>query len=157
MFRARESRLCIFVLICIVHFTGAINVTIVDQLTTDYLKAEQELWKVVERREPDALDQIYNVHSQFLNRDFGETYVLLNKTYAKKLPDRVLDKIIEINRTSHDILDAISRHEITNEQALVGKKLYRKLDVILDATTGTNCGEFVNELLEVRAAVRLRR
>lgn len=151
MFRAYH--LSVFVVIFIVNLTTAVDVTIVDHLTADYLRAEKNLWKVVERRESNALDQIYDVHSQYLNRDFGETNVILNRTYVKALPQLVIDAVIEIKKTSHHLLDAIYRHRITNEQAKEGGNLQWSLAAIMHRIFGGLRHEFEDELLKVRNAV----
>lgn len=63
----------------VVH--GEVQDLLVDQLTSDYLKIEQSLWRVVEKREPSTLQQIYNIHTRFMTRNHGESYVLRNGTY----------------------------------------------------------------------------
>lgn len=149
MFRVNCLRF--LVLIGVWNVVVASNLKIIDELTGDYLKANEELWKVVKDRETNALDQIYNVHDHFLHRNFGETNVLLSRTYAKKYPESVIDKIIEINRTSQAILDALSRQDVSSELARQGSQLGAALELILQSTEKSF--DFRTEVLEVRTFV----
>lgn len=70
-----------FVLISVAVVHGEIQEVLVDQLTSDYLKIEQSLWRVIEKREPSTLQQIYNIHTTFMKRDHGESNVMRNHVY----------------------------------------------------------------------------
>lgn len=110
--------------------------TLVDQLTNDYLMAEKDLWVSIEKREDSTLQQIYNVHTQYLNRFYGESNVFLNAIYLNSNPV-VVHSIIAINQTSHEIATEFFEHRnysVLSLKAIDGLKVYKIFDDILKET-----------------------
>lgn len=142
-------------LLFLVNWSGNVNgavgdVTLVDQLTTDYLMAEKDLWAVILKREDSTLQQMYNVHTQFLNLNLGGSNVLLNSTHVKGVPSIVAANIIHINATSHDIAEEFferRNYTVLSEKANKAINLTETFDVILNATL--NSSEFANALAAV--------
>lgn len=115
------------------------HIALVDQLTKDYLEAEEKLWEVIERREDSTLQQIYNVHTEFLNRNYGESNVLLNGVYTDNVDPKLLNNIIKINETSHDIAREFFEHRnytVLSMKALDG--------INLDKTFASVCEQTIN-------------
>lgn len=133
------------------NVTAVGELTLVDQLTADYLVAEKELWAVILKREPSTLQQMYDVHTRFLNLDLGGSNVLLNGTYVKSmLPEVVVDSIIQINKTSYDIADEFferRNYTVLSEKANAGINLAQTFEAILNATINSN--DFAKELMAV--------
>lgn len=115
-----------------------VHTTLVDQLTKDYLDAETILWEVIGRREDSTLQQIYNIHTDFLNRHYGESNILLNGIdTANSL--KLRSNIITINETSHDIAREFFEHRnytVLSLKALNG--------INLDDTFGSICELTIN-------------
>lgn len=80
---------------------------LVDRLTKVYLRKENRLWTVIEKRKDDTLQQIYNVHTDFLSRYYGESNAFSNGVYTNT---KVLNTIISINETSLDIAREFFEH-----------------------------------------------
>lgn len=72
---------------------------LVDQLTSDYLKVEQSLWRVIEKREPSTLQQIYNIHTRFMSLSYGETNVLREQIYLN-LNQSVSQNVVAIDEVT---------------------------------------------------------
>lgn len=107
---------------------------LVDRLIKDYLKEEKHLWKVIEKREVDTLQQIYNVHTMFLNLYYGETNAFSNGLYVNP---RVVNSIIAINETSHDIAREFFEHRnysVLSMKAFNGISLDKTFNMICDET-----------------------
>ncbi|XP_031620535.1 uncharacterized protein LOC116339055 [Contarinia nasturtii] len=115
------------------------QIALVDQLTKDYLVAERKLWEVIERREDSTLQQIYNVHTEFLNRNYGETNVFLNGFYANNVDPKLLNCIITINETSHDIAREFFEHR---NYTVLSMKAFEGIH--LDKTFETVCEQTIN-------------
>lgn len=77
----------------------ASNEVLVDQLTSDYLKVEQSLWRVIEKREPSTLQQIYNIHTRFMSLSYGETNVLRQQVYLN-LNQNVSQNVVAIDEVT---------------------------------------------------------
>lgn len=127
------------------------EVTLVDQLTIDYLAAEKDLWAVILKREDSTLQQMYNVHTHYLNLDLGGSNVLLNSSYINvNVPDVVASSIIQINKTSHDISEEFferRNYTVLSEKANKAINLTQIFEAILNATIKSN--NFLNELVAV--------
>lgn len=126
------------------------HVTLVDQLTKDYLAAEKNLWEVIERREDNTLQQIYNVHTEFLKRHYGESNVLLSGLYMNTVSPKLINNIVTINETSHDIAREFFEHRnytVLSIKALNGINLDKTFQSICELTI--NSIEFWNELKTV--------
>lgn len=89
----------VFVLagLCLVTVRSDGQAIIVDQFTADYLKVEQSLWRVIEKREPSTLQQIYNIHTRFMSLNYGQTDVLLN---GGSVDPSIVTNIEVINETT---------------------------------------------------------
>lgn len=127
-----------------------LHVTLVDQLTTDYLDAEHKLWGVIERREDSTLQQIYNIHTDFLGRNYGESNVLLNGVYMDNINPKLLNNIITINETSHDIAREFFEHRnytVLSMKAFEGINLDKIFQSICEQTI--NSTHFWNNLKNV--------
>lgn len=125
------------------------QITLVDQLTKDYLRAEKELWKVIERREDSTLQQIYNVHTEFLNRHYGESNILLFGKHLKNNMN-VRNSVVAINETSHDIAREFFEHRnytVLSMKAMNGINLDETFDIIFVETA--NSTDFWNNLKNV--------
>lgn len=125
------------------------KITLVDQLTKDYLRAEKELWKVIERREDSTLQQIYNVHTEFLNRQYGESNILLNGKHLNK-NQIVISSVNAINETSHDIAREFFEHRnytVLSLKAFDGITLDKTFQQIYNETI--NSTKFWNSLKNV--------
>lgn len=73
----------VLILILFVVVNGERQDVFVDQLTSDYLKVEQSLWRAIEKREPSTLQQIYNIHTQFMSKNYGQSNVLREQIYLE--------------------------------------------------------------------------
>lgn len=127
--------------------------TLVDELTAKYLADEAELWKVIEKREDRTLQFIYNVHTELLNRDFGESNVFLRATYFPNF--RVTGSIMAINDTSHEIQDEFFEHRnytALSIRATNGINLGKMFDSIYEETI--NSTEFWSTIKNVRFLLR---
>lgn len=116
-------------------------VTLVDQLTKDYLDAEKTLWQVIEKREDSTLQQIYNIHTDFLNRHYGESNVLLSGIYMDTVNPKLINNIISINETSHDIAREFFEHRnytVLSMKALTGINLDKTFQSVCEQTINSN-------------------
>lgn len=127
------------------------QITLVDQLTKDYLAAEQELWKVIERRDPDTLQQIYNLHMEFLKQPYNGTNILLN---GKSISNNqmVRKSLMDINETSRDIAQEffapdIRNYSVLSIKALNGVDLEKTFEVVYNHTI--NSSKFWNIMKNV--------
>ncbi|XP_055324714.1 uncharacterized protein LOC129579092 [Sitodiplosis mosellana] len=143
--------LCIFVVLPIdtIESTSdkVLHVTLVDQLTKDYLEAEKNLWEVIERREDSTLQQIYNIHTDFLKRHYGESNVLLNDVHMNNNNLKLLNNIITINETSHDIAREFFEHRnytVLSMKAFDGINLDKTFQSVCEQTI--NSTDFWNNL-----------
>lgn len=110
------------------------HIALVDQLIKDYLVEEDNLWAVIERREESTLQQIYNIHTEFLHRPYGETNVLLNGIFVDNDP-KLRNSIITINDTSHDIAREFFEHRnytVLSMKSLEGINLDRTFNVVYE-------------------------
>lgn len=126
------------------------HVTLVDQLTKDYLESEKNLWEVIERREDSTLQQIYNIHTDFLNRHYGESNVFLNGVYMNNINPKLLNNIIKINETSHDIAREFFEHRnytVLSIKAFEGINLDKTFQSVCEQTI--NSTDFWNNLKNV--------
>lgn len=127
------------------------EVTQVDQLTSDYLMAEKDLWAVILKREDSTLQQMYNVHTHFLSLDLGGSNVLLNGTHVKSVATGELaGHIIQINQTSYDIAEEFferRNYTVLSEKANRAINLTESFEAILNATIKSN--DFLNDLAAV--------
>lgn len=145
--------LCIFVVLLDTIESSSdevLHVTLVDQLTNDYLEAEKNLWDVIEKREDSTLQQIYNVHTDFLKRHYGESNVLLNGIYMNNINPKLLNNIITINETSHDIAREFFEHRnytVLSMKAFEGINLDKTFQSIYEQTI--NSTDFWNSLKNV--------
>lgn len=127
------------------------EVTLVDQLTVDYLAAEKDLWAAILKREDSTLQQMYNVHTHFLNHDLGGSNVLLNSTH-----DAVAASIVHINKTSHDISEEFferRNYTVLSEKAFKASNLTDTLLAILNATIKSE--DFLKELAAVSSRLEI--
>lgn len=127
------------------------QITLVDQLTKDYLASEQELWKVIERRDQDTLQQIYNVHMEFLKRPNNGTNILLN---GKSIGNNqmVRKSLMVINVTSSDIAQEffepiVRNYSVLSIKALNGIKLEGIFEVVYNHTIDSS--DFWNKMKNV--------
>lgn len=131
--------------------TAVGEVTQVDQLTSDYLMAEKDLWAVILKREDSTLQQMYNVHTHFLNLDLGGSNVLLNGTHVKSIAaGELAGHIIHINQTSYDIAEEFferRNYTVLSEKANRAINLTETFEAILNATINSN--DFLNDLAAV--------
>lgn len=133
------------------NVTAVGELTLVDQLTADYLIAEKELWDVILKRDDTTLQQMYNVHTLYLNHDLGGSNVLLNGTYVKSA-DVVAESVIQINQTSHDIAEEFferRNYTVLSEKANKASDLTAVFDAILKSTIESN--DFLDQLAAVSA------
>lgn len=122
------------------------NITLVDRYTNEYLDAEEILWAVIARREHSTLQQIYNIHMDFLNRHYGESNILLNGFFSPKLAKSV----VIINATSHDIAREFFEHRnytVLSMKAFEGVSLDEIFHAVYELTV--NSTEFWNNLENV--------
>lgn len=148
--------LCIFVVLPVDAMDDSgddvLHVTLVDNLTKEYLDAEHNLWGVIERREDSTLQQIYNIHTDFLGRHYGESNVLLNGVYMNNVNPKLLNNIITINETSHDIAREFFEHRnytVLSMKAFEGINLDKTFQSICEQTI--NSTDFWNNLKNVSA------
>lgn len=127
------------------------QITLVDQLTKDYLTAEQELWKVIERRDSDTLQQIYNLHMEFLKQPYNGTNILLN---GKSISNNqmVRKSLMAINVTSRDIAQeffepSVRNYSVLSIKALNGVELEKTFEVVYNHTI--NSTQFWNIMKNV--------
>lgn len=141
----------LFILDWCKHVTAVGEVTLVDQLTAEYLAAEKDLWAVILKREDSTLQQMYNLHTRFLNLDLGGSNVLLNSTHAEGItPTVVAESILYINETSHDIAEEFferRNYTVLSEKAFKAANLTATFEAVLDATIKSN--DFVHALAAV--------
>lgn len=127
------------------------NITLVDRYTNEYLDAEENLWAVIERREDSTLQQIYNIHMDFLHRNYGESSIL-SKGILPHLTLTLFNSVHTINTTSHDIAREFFEHR---NYTVLSMKAYEGVD--LDKTFQTvykltvNSTEFWHDLENVSA------
>lgn len=131
--------------------------TLVDELAAKYLQDEAELWTVIEKREDRTIQLIYNVHTEILNRDYGESGVFVRSVYLHN--PRVVGSIIAINDTSHEIANEFFEHRnytALSIRATKGINLNEIFDAIYEETI--NSTEFWSGVKNVSlplAAVRI--
>lgn len=109
---------------------------LVDQLIEDYLKAEKQLWTVIEKREDSTLQQIYNVHTDFLNRHYSQSNILFNEEFTRNNP-KIIANVIAINETSVDIAREFFEHRnysVLSMKALNGITLDELFNIISEET-----------------------
>lgn len=140
-----SHRIVLFLLFTLSSFVrvfvvnGEIQEVLVDQLTSDYLKIEQSLWRVIEKREPSTLQQIYNIHTRFMGKDYGESNVLREQIYLKR-NDSVAASIHVIDDVAAKL--ALEFFENRNYVALSavaesGIQLERETDAIFSHTVNS--------------------
>lgn len=125
------------------------QITLVDQLTIDYLRAEKDLWDVIKRREPTTLQQIYDLHTEFLNREYGEQNVLLNGKHVNN-PQLIIQSVNTINETSQNIAREFFEHRnytVLSMKAMNGVNLDETFEMIYNETIGST--DFWNSLKHV--------
>lgn len=113
------------------------HIVLVDQLTKDYIAAEEKLWGVIERREDSTLQQIYNIHMDYLKRHYGEPNVLLNGQHFNEHAPKLKATIIMINETSHDIAREFFEHRnytVLSMKAFEGIHLDKTFNIVYDLT-----------------------
>lgn len=115
------------------------RINLVDQLIKDYLLAEENLWSVIERREPSTLQQIYDIHMAFLNRQYGESNVILNGIFDHNDP-KLTNSIISINETSHDIAREFFEHRnytVLSLKAFNGITMENTFNIVYNLTVNS--------------------
>lgn len=137
MFKASVKLFVLLILFkCALRVDGKV---LVDQLIGDYLKAEQDLWRVIEKREPSTLQQIYDLHTHFLKRDYGQSHTFLNAIYLSRSA-LIINSILSINQTSHSIAREFFEHRnytVLSSVAMNGIDLDNTLNVIYDETVNS--------------------
>lgn len=59
----------------LIHSTGLVENLLVNKLIVQYLQIENDLWQVIERREENTLEQIYNEHKNQLKENQFQNYI----------------------------------------------------------------------------------
>lgn len=129
------------------------NITVVDRFTNEYLDAEENLWAVIARREDSTLQQIYNVHMDFLKRHYGETNILLNG-FLENISPKLANSVIIINATSHEIAREFFEHRnytVLSMKAFEGVNLDKTFHKVYELTV--NSTEFFLSLENVSGNV----
>lgn len=129
--------------------TGEIQEVLVDQLTSDYLKVEQSLWRVIEKREPSTWQQIYNIHTRFMSKDYGGSNVLRERVYLQ-LNDSVAANIQVIDDVTTKLAWEFfenRNYEALSAVAADGIRLERETDAIVQQTV--NNTEFWDDIRNV--------
>lgn len=122
------------------------NITLVDRYTNEYLDAEENLWAVIARREDSTLQQIYNIHMDFLKRHYGESNILLNG-FSESFNPKLANSVVIINATSHDIAREFFEHRnytVLSMKAFEGINLDTTFHTIYEQTV--NSTEFWHNL-----------
>lgn len=125
------------------------NITLVDRCINEYLDAEENLWAVIARREDSTLQQIYNIHMDFLKRHYGESNILLHG-FLENLSPKLANSIIIINATSHEIAREFFEHRnytVLSMKALEGVDLDKTFHIVYELTV--NSTEFWHDLENV--------
>lgn len=141
--------ICIFILPNSIHgndFIAKPNITLVDRYTNEYLDAEENLWAVILRREDSTLQQIYNIHMDFLKRHYGESNILLNGIFGNFSP-KLANSVIIINATSHDIAREFFEHRnytVLSMKAFEGINLDSTFHIVYELTV--NSTEFWHDV-----------
>lgn len=128
---------------------GQPHISLVDQLIKDYLMAEENLWSAIERREPSTLQQIYDIHTAFLQRHYGESNVILNGIFIRNDP-KLTSSIITINETSHDIAREFFEHRnytVLSMKAYEGINVDKTFNTVFELTV--NSTDFWSSLKNV--------
>lgn len=111
--------------------------SLVDQLIDDYVVAERHLWTVIERRETNTLQQIYDNHTYFLNTHYGQSNMLFNLELIAKSP-KIVASVNKINETSLDIANEFfGRHRnytVLSMKAFNGITIEKLFDEIFNDT-----------------------
>lgn len=130
------------ILLLLILFKYSLSISgqvLIDKLIGDYLKAEQDLWRVIEKREPTTLQQIYDTHTHFLKISHGQSNIFLNNLDPRSNPV-VITGIIDINQTSHSIAKQFFIHRNYTALSLVamrGIEIDKVFQAILDETVNT--------------------
>lgn len=112
------------------------NDVLVDELTSDYLKVEQNLWNVIEKREPSTLQQIYNIHTYYMGLRFGEINVLSESIYLT-LNQNISENVDVINNISANLTVEFFQNRNYVALSAVAEKgiqLEREIEAIFQAT-----------------------
>lgn len=126
------------------------NLSLVDQLAQSYLKEEDHLWTVIEKREDSTLQQIHDVHMNFLKRNYGESKILLSHSHLLANSHKILGNIKNINETSYDIAHEFFGHPnytVLSMKALNGINLDNTFQSIYELTV--NSTEFWSSVKNV--------
>lgn len=130
-------------------FIAKPNITLVDRYINEYLDAEENLWTVIARREDSTLQQIYNIHMDFLHRNYGESNIL-SKGFLPHLTLTLLNSVNTINTTSHDIAREFFEHRnytVLSMKAFEGVDLDKTFQLVHKLTV--NSTEFWQDLENV--------
>lgn len=125
------------------------NITLVDRYINEYLDAEENLWAVISRREDSTLQQIYNIHMDFLKRPCGESNILLNG-FLENFSSKLANSVIIINATSHEIALEFFEHRnytVLSMKAFEGVNLDKTFHTVYELTV--NSTEFWHDLENV--------
>lgn len=125
------------------------NITLVDRCTNEYLDAEENLWAVIARREDSTLQQIYNIHMDFLHRNYGESKII-SKGFLPHLTLTLVNSVNTINTTSHDIAREFFEHRnytVLSMKAFEGVDLDKTFQAVYNLTV--NSTEFWQDLENV--------
>lgn len=122
---------------------------LVDQLTSDYLKVEQSLWRAIEKREPSTLQQIYNIHTQFMSKNYGQSNVLRDQIYLKFNGSIAKNFLVIDNITAHLSLEFFENRNYAalSKVAENGIQLEQETDSIFGETV--NSTEFWDDVKNV--------
>lgn len=124
-------------------------ITLVDQLTANYLKEEDHLWAVIQKREDSTLQQIHDVHQSFLKRQYGESNVIHSNIFMSPNPN-VLAHLSVINQTSYEIAHEFFGHpnySALSIMALNAIDLDKTFELVFEQTA--NSTEFWSNLKNV--------
>lgn len=116
------------------------QLSLVDQLAENYLKEENHLWSVIEKREDSTLQQIHDVHMNFLKRHYGESNILLSHSDSIDNSHKILSNINVINETSYDIAHEFFGHPnytVLSMKALNGINLDKTFESIYELTVNS--------------------
>lgn len=122
---------------------------LIDRLINDYLTAEDELWGFIEKREARTLQRMYDLHTVFLNRDYGESGVMRNSIFLHTRP-QLIESMAEINTTSFVIAEEFferRNYSVLSLKAARGTNLSSSFDVIYNEVV--NGTEFWNKIKSV--------
>lgn len=133
------------------------NITLIDRYINEYLDAEENLWAVIARREDSTLQQIYNIHMDFLHRPYGESNILFNG-FLPHLTLKSFNSVTTINTTSHDIAREFFEHRnytVLSMKAFEGVDLDKTFQTVYKLTV--NSTEFWQDLENVSVKNRSSR